>query len=191
MRRPYRDVASPLRRAAKADHHEAADGHHRDATQNSAPRASDRPIGSEVPRNRDEHRQRAGAHENDAGPSIGMARKWLAIDYVYAEWNNKACAFVSYGVRTVEALRGGVGELQMADVRAQVRIALPGDFPDHAFTPTHETDASTMFDRLEAWATAMRTLRSRPEYLHCQELRRRSHPASSDAGSIGRSSHLL
>jgi NAD(P)H-dependent FMN reductase len=88
-----------------------------------------------------------------------------ALDYLYAEWNNKACAFVSYGtsygVRAVETLRGVVGELQMADVRAQVRIALPGDFPDRVFTPTPalEADASTMFDQVEAWATALRTLR--------------------------------
>ena len=45
-----------------------------------------------------------------------------AIDFLYAEWNNKAVGFVSYGsvggARAVEHLRLIAGELQMADVRA-------------------------------------------------------------------------
>ena len=45
-----------------------------------------------------------------------------AIDYLYAEWNNKAVGFVSYGnaggARSVEHLRLVSGEPQMADVRA-------------------------------------------------------------------------
>ena len=44
-----------------------------------------------------------------------------AIDYLYAEWNNKAVGFVSYGsvggARAVEHLRLVAGEVQMADVR--------------------------------------------------------------------------
>jgi len=52
-----------------------------------------------------------------------------AIDYLYAEWNNKAAGFVSYGAassgsRAVEHLRGIMGELQIADVRAQVLLSL-------------------------------------------------------------------
>ena len=47
-----------------------------------------------------------------------------AIDYLYREWNNKAAGFVSYGsaggARAVEQLRLVMGELQVADVRAQV-----------------------------------------------------------------------
>src|SRR5438067_4700138 len=47
-----------------------------------------------------------------------------AIDFLYAEWNNKAAGFVSYGsalgARAVENLRLVMGELQIADVRAQV-----------------------------------------------------------------------
>jgi NAD(P)H-dependent FMN reductase len=89
-----------------------------------------------------------------------------ALDYVYAEWNNKAAAFVSYGtsygVRAVEHLRGVVGELQMADIRNQVRFALPGDFPDRVFTPgnQHEQQAIDLFDQLESWAGALRTIRA-------------------------------
>ncbi|BCJ67271.1 hypothetical protein GCM10009779_04940 [Polymorphospora rubra] len=47
-----------------------------------------------------------------------------ALDYLFAEWNNKAVGFISYGahggVRAVEHLRVMAGELMMADVRAQV-----------------------------------------------------------------------
>jgi NAD(P)H-dependent FMN reductase len=89
-----------------------------------------------------------------------------ALDYVYGEWNNKAVGFVSYGtsygVRAVEHLRGVVGELQMADIRNQVRFALPGDFPDRVFTPApqHASQTLDLFDQLELWAGALRTVRS-------------------------------
>jgi NAD(P)H-dependent FMN reductase len=89
-----------------------------------------------------------------------------ALDYVYGEWNNKAVGFVSYGtsygVRAVEHLRGVVGELQMADIRNQVRFALPGNFPDRIFTPgpEHEGQTEELFDQLELWAGALRTVRS-------------------------------
>ena len=89
-----------------------------------------------------------------------------ALDYVYAEWNDKAVGFVSYGtsygVRAAEHLRGVTGELQMADIRNQIRFALPGNFPDRAFTPgpEHEGQATDLFDQLELWAGALRTIRS-------------------------------
>jgi NAD(P)H-dependent FMN reductase len=89
-----------------------------------------------------------------------------ALDYVYGEWNNKAVAFVSYGtsygVRAVEHLRGVVGELQMADIRNQVRFALPGNFPDRVFTPgpEHASQATDLFNQLESWARAMQTIRN-------------------------------
>ena len=48
-----------------------------------------------------------------------------AIDYLYAEWNNKAAAFVSYGslggARAIEHLRGVCSELQIAHVRQPQR----------------------------------------------------------------------
>ena len=89
-----------------------------------------------------------------------------ALDYVYSEWNNKAVGFVSYGtsygVRAVEHLRGVAGELQMADIRNQVRFALPGNFPNRVLTPgpEHDTQATDLFDQLELWAGAMRSVRS-------------------------------
>ena len=55
-----------------------------------------------------------------------------AIDFLYAEWNNKAVGFVSYGAvggaRAVEHLRLVAGELQMADVRQQVALSLITEF---------------------------------------------------------------
>jgi NAD(P)H-dependent FMN reductase len=85
-----------------------------------------------------------------------------ALDFVYREWNNKAAAFVSYGVRAVEHLRAVVGELQMADVRNQVRISVPHDFPGRVFTPGPELEkqADDLFDQLESWSGALRTVRA-------------------------------
>src|SRR5262252_7642313 len=54
-----------------------------------------------------------------------------AIDYLYREWNNKAAGFVGYGAaggtRAVEALRLVMGEIKVADVRAQVALSLYSD----------------------------------------------------------------
>src|ERR1700712_5755287 len=59
-----------------------------------------------------------------------------AIDFLYKEWNNKAAGFVSYGgsggTRAVEHLRLIVGELQIADVRAQVAFSLMTDFENYS-----------------------------------------------------------
>src|SRR6187401_2277412 len=55
-----------------------------------------------------------------------------AIDFLFAEWNNKAAGFVSYGsaggARAVEQLRLVLAELMVADVRAQVMLSLFTDF---------------------------------------------------------------
>lgn len=89
-----------------------------------------------------------------------------AIDYLSAEWNNKAAGFVSWGsfggVRAVEHLRGILSELQVAHVRQQVGFLLATDFQNYSeFTPAdfHDGEAETLFDQLEAWAGALRTLR--------------------------------
>jgi NAD(P)H-dependent FMN reductase len=90
-----------------------------------------------------------------------------ALDYIYAEWNNKAVAFVSYGaaggVRAVEMLRLIAGELQMADVRAQVSFSLATDFTNYTeFTPGpyHSQVLETMLDQLIAWTQALAPLRA-------------------------------
>jgi NAD(P)H-dependent FMN reductase len=89
-----------------------------------------------------------------------------AIDFIYAEWNNKAAGFVSYGsaggARAVEELRLIMGELQVADVRAQVMLSLFTDFENFSVfkpAPHHEKALATMLDQLVAWAGALRTLR--------------------------------
>jgi NAD(P)H-dependent FMN reductase len=90
-----------------------------------------------------------------------------AIDFVYAEWNNKAAGFVSYGsaggARAVEQLRGVMAELQIATVRAQVLISLHTDFENYStFKPAshHEGSLKTVFDQVISWGTALKTVRS-------------------------------
>src|ERR1700752_4632740 len=68
-----------------------------------------------------------------------------AIDFLFAEWNNKAAGFVSYGgvggARAVEHLRLVMGELQVADVRAQVALSLFTDFVNFSeFKPIPEQE---------------------------------------------------
>jgi NAD(P)H-dependent FMN reductase len=89
-----------------------------------------------------------------------------AIDYLYAEWNNKAAGFVSYGslggARAVEHLRGIAAELQIADVRQQLSFSLFSDFENFSiFAPgaQHTASAETLFDQVEAWAGALKPLR--------------------------------
>ncbi|SEG93246.1 NAD(P)H-dependent FMN reductase [Actinacidiphila yanglinensis] len=91
-----------------------------------------------------------------------------AIDFLYAEWNNKAVGFVSYGgaggARAVEHLRLIAGELQMADVRAQVALSLFHDFVNFSeFKPTDfQVDAlTTVFDQVIAWSEALAPLRAK------------------------------
>lgn len=89
-----------------------------------------------------------------------------AIDFVYAEWNNKAAGFVGYGsvggTRAVESLRLVMGELQVADVRAQVALSLYTDFENFTqFKPAqhHEKSLGNVFGQVIAWANALRPLR--------------------------------
>ncbi|PYY32492.1 MULTISPECIES: NADPH-dependent FMN reductase [unclassified Curtobacterium] len=90
-----------------------------------------------------------------------------AIDYLYNEWNNKSAGFVSYGslggARAIEHLRGISAELQLADVRQQLSFSLFTDFENYStFTPgpQHTDAAQALFDQVEAWAGALKTLRS-------------------------------
>ncbi|MET8289215.1 NADPH-dependent FMN reductase [Streptomyces sp. NPDC048448] len=89
-----------------------------------------------------------------------------AIDYLYAEWNNKAIGFVSYGsvggTRAVEHLRLVAGELQMADVRSQVALSLFTDFENFSvFRPSdlHLDGLNTMLDQVMSWSNALASLR--------------------------------
>ena len=89
-----------------------------------------------------------------------------AIDYLYREWNNKAAGFVGYGsaggTRAVEQLRQVMGELLVADVRAQVALSLHTDFENFSTfkpAPMHEKSVNVMLDQVVAWGTALKTLR--------------------------------
>ena len=89
-----------------------------------------------------------------------------AIDFLYAEWNNKAAGFVGYGsaggTRAVENLRLIMAEVQVATVRTQVALSLREDFENYTtFKPLarHEKTVNAMLDQLVAWTGALRTLR--------------------------------
>ncbi|MFF5232920.1 NADPH-dependent FMN reductase [Dactylosporangium sp. NPDC000521] len=89
-----------------------------------------------------------------------------AIDYLYAEWNNKAAGFVGYGVvgaaRAVEHLRLIAAELQLATVCSQVALSFYTDFENF----TKLTPGQAQLDALDAtlgqvvaWSDALAKLR--------------------------------
>ncbi|MBJ2119475.1 NAD(P)H-dependent oxidoreductase [Arthrobacter sp. MSA 4-2] len=90
-----------------------------------------------------------------------------AIDFLSAEWNNKAAGFVSYGsvggVRAVEHLRLVAAELQMATVRDQAALSLFTDFENFSTLKPGDYQVQAlenMFNQLEAWAKALEPLRA-------------------------------
>jgi len=91
-----------------------------------------------------------------------------AIDFLFAEWNNKAAGFVSYGsvggARAVEQLRLVLAEVQIATVRNQVLLSLFSDFENFSvFKPDtrHEKSVDAVFDQLIAWSGALKSLREK------------------------------
>lgn len=91
-----------------------------------------------------------------------------AIDFLFAEWNNKAAGFVGYGsaggVRAVEHLRLVMAEVQVATVRAQVMLSLRDDFENYTkFKPRdfHKKLVDQVFDQVIAWGGALRPLREK------------------------------
>jgi NAD(P)H-dependent FMN reductase len=90
-----------------------------------------------------------------------------AIDFLYHEWNNKVAGFIGYGgaggVRAAENLRLVMGELKVADVRAQVSLSMFTDFENFTtFKPHEQHDKAVhlMADELIAWGGALQTLRA-------------------------------
>ncbi len=95
-----------------------------------------------------------------------------AIDYLFAEWNDKAAGFVSYGlnggIRAVEQLRMALAEVKVACVRSQVALSLFADFviEDMAepgtFHPAehHGPVLARLLGELTAWASALQPLRA-------------------------------
>jgi NAD(P)H-dependent FMN reductase len=89
-----------------------------------------------------------------------------AIDFLFREWNNKAAGFVGYGstggTRAVEHLRGMMGEIKVADVRAQVALSMFTDFEN--FTtfkpqPSQEAAVEAMLNDLIPWGRALQAMR--------------------------------
>lgn len=89
-----------------------------------------------------------------------------ALDSARGEWNNKAAGIVSYGTtggaRAAEHLRGILGELLVADVRAHPTFSMFTDFENFkTFKPAelHVDKINAMLDQLIAWSGALKNLR--------------------------------
>ncbi|MGB7449740.1 MAG: NAD(P)H-dependent oxidoreductase [Ornithinimicrobium sp.] len=89
-----------------------------------------------------------------------------ALDFLYAEWNDKAAGIVAYGssggLRAVEQLKSILGELQVATVRAQVSLSIFDDMRDFSVMTPRDFQAGnvqTMLQQTERWAGALKGLR--------------------------------
>jgi NAD(P)H-dependent FMN reductase len=94
-----------------------------------------------------------------------------ALDAVYAEWNRKPIAFVSYGgwsggTRAVEQLRQVAIELQMAPIRNALAFQFAAKlFDDQGHLKNSEFytgAAQQLLDELVWWATALKKERAKP-----------------------------
>ncbi|MGI3171627.1 NADPH-dependent FMN reductase [Pseudooceanicola sp. C21-150M6] len=90
-----------------------------------------------------------------------------ALDYLFAEWGNKAAAIVAYGAqggaRASAQLRQSLGELHVATVATEVNLMLYSDFENFKTfrpAPVHEPVATLMLDQLVGWAGALQPLRA-------------------------------
>lgn len=87
-----------------------------------------------------------------------------ALDYVYAGWNRKPIAFVSYGggaggVRAVQQLRQVAVELQMAPLREEVNIPFVFRALDEHGAPKEESHGKrleTLLNELAWWAATLK-----------------------------------
>lgn len=89
-----------------------------------------------------------------------------ALDYLYAEWNNKAGAIVNYGytasgARAAEQLRLVLVQLKVPTVAQQTSIFIPESFEGADFNPTdrNEHDLNATLDELLPWVEALNTVR--------------------------------
>lgn len=89
-----------------------------------------------------------------------------ALDSARNEWNHKAAGIVSYGstggARAAEHLRGILGELLVADVRAHPTFSIFTNFENYkTFNPAelHQGKVNAMLDEVVAWSGALKTLR--------------------------------
>jgi len=99
-----------------------------------------------------------------------------AIDFLYAEWSDKAAGLVSYGVqggtRAVDHLRLILAEVRAVVVPTQVALSVFTDFDLSGTDPSDPTAAgllapgegqeqtlSTMLTEVSAWSLALRSVR--------------------------------
>ncbi|GAB1639672.1 NADPH-dependent FMN reductase [Krasilnikovia sp. MM14-A1259] len=94
-----------------------------------------------------------------------------ALDFLYAEWNNKAAGFVGYGLhgaaRAIEHLRLILAELRVATVRTQVALSLHHDFTFSDATepgefepgPHQRQTLTAMLDDVVVWSRALTPVR--------------------------------
>lgn len=90
-----------------------------------------------------------------------------AIDFLHAEWGNKAAGFVGYGAvggaHAVANLRTMLAGLGVATVSAQVALGLYTDFAElQFFKPGDHQPAAVaeMLDELLSWSRVLRPLRA-------------------------------
>lgn len=90
-----------------------------------------------------------------------------AIDYLFAEWNDKPAGIVAYGaesgVRALEHLRQIFGELKVRVVRQYVGLSLYLDFENFerlAPRPQLAEYLDTLMDEVTTWGRALRQVRA-------------------------------
>jgi len=100
--------------------------------------------------------------------NYGMAPALLnALDYLYLEWNYKACGFVSYGgvsggCRAVQAAKQVITTLKMVPIVEAVTIPFVTRLMENGrFTggEPHQKAGTVMLDELTRWDGALRQLR--------------------------------
>jgi NAD(P)H-dependent FMN reductase len=93
-----------------------------------------------------------------------------ALDFLFAEWNDKAAGIVSYGgsgggARAAEQLRLVLAELQVASVQASVALSFRSDFEHGSvFAPAASQVGalSATLDQVESWSRALQAVRAVP-----------------------------
>src|SRR5256886_16375876 len=89
-----------------------------------------------------------------------------AIDFLFAEWKDKAAGFVSYGgaggARAVEQLRLGLAGVHVATARPHVVLSMMtplGKITKVQPPPQHTKTAGNTLDQVVAWGGALKQLR--------------------------------
>ncbi len=104
--------------------------------------------------------------EYNFGPSPAFVN---ALNYVYREWNYKACGFVSYGgvsggLRSVQMAKQLVTTLKMMPMVEGVAVPMVGQHLDAAgafvSSPLIDHSAQQMLDELLKWTSALAALRA-------------------------------